>query len=68
MKISFLLQILLKKWRWKRLSSKKLVEYAVTGLSINQDIDSSLGAVTDTDRQEALSNLIQTLVKTKNPT
>lgn len=47
---------------------KKSVEYAVTGLSINQDIDSSLGAVTDTDRQEALSNLIQTLVKTKNPT
>lgn len=58
---------IVEKMRWKRLSSKKLVEYAVTGLSINQDIDSSLGAVTDTDRQEALSNLIQTLVKTKNP-
>ena len=35
------------------------VEYAVTGLSINQDIV----AVTDTDRSHFLSNLIQKQVK-----
>ena len=35
------------------------VEYAVTGLSINQDIV----AVTDTDRPHFLSNLIQKQVK-----
>ena len=34
-------------------------------MSINQDIDSSLLAVTDTERQEAISNLIQKLVKEK---
>ena len=34
-------------------------------LSINQDIDSDLFVVTDTDRQEAISNLIQKLVKEK---
>ena len=39
------------------------LEYAVTGLSINQDINSGLVAVTDTDRQNVLSNLIQKLVK-----
>ena len=32
-------------------------------MSINQDIDSSLVAVTDTDRQEIISKLIQKLVK-----
>ena len=42
---------------------KTSVEYAVTGLSINQDIDSSLVAVTDTDRQYILSNLIQKHMK-----
>ena len=35
----------------------------VTGLSINQDIDSSLVAVTDTDRQYVLSNLIEKYIK-----
>ena len=35
---------------------KKSKKYAITSLSINQDIDSSLGAVTDTDRQEAITN------------
>ena len=44
---------------------KKSRECAVTGLSINQDIDSDLFVVTDTDRQEAISNLIQKLVKEK---
>ena len=34
-------------------------------LSINQDIDSGRIAVTDTDRQEAITNLIQRFVKEK---
>ena len=38
-------------------------QVTVTGLSINQDIDSSLVAVTDTDRQYVLSNLIQKYIK-----
>ena len=42
---------------------KKSVEYAVTGISINQDIDSKIAEVTDTDRQHFLSNLIQKQVK-----
>ena len=37
--------------------------YAVTGLSINQDIESSMVAVTDTDRQEDIRNMTQKLVK-----
>ena len=41
---------------------KKSVEYAVTGLSINQDIDSKIVAVTDTDRH-FLSTPIQKHVK-----
>ena len=36
-------------------------------MSINQDIDSSLLTATDTERQEAISNLIQKLVKKKDP-
>ena len=44
---------------------KKSKEYAVTGLSINQDTDSSLAALTDTDRQEVISSLIQKLMKEK---
>ena len=44
---------------------KKFREYAVTGLSINQDLDSKVIAVTDTDRLETISNLIQKLVKDK---
>ena len=44
---------------------KKSKEYAVTGLSINQGIDSRLVAVTDADWQEAISNLIQKLLKDK---
>ena len=49
----------------EKVKFRKLIEYVVTGLSINQDIDSGLIAVTDTDRQEAISNLIQKLVKEK---
>ena len=37
----------------------------MTGLSINQKIDSNLVAVIDTNRQNLLSNLIQKLVKEK---
>ena len=44
---------------------KKSKEYAVIGLPINQDINCSLAAVTDTVRQEAISNLIQKLLKEK---
>lgn len=35
----------------------------MTGLSINQDIDSSLAAVADADRREVRSNLTQKLAK-----
>ena len=44
---------------------KKSKEYAITGLSINQNIDSDLVAIADVDKQEAISNVIQTLVKEK---
>ena len=43
---------------------KKLLEYAVTGVSINQD-SSALVTVIDVDRQNFLSNTIQKLVKEK---
>ena len=46
---------------------KKSKEYGITGLSIKQDIDSALVAVADVDKQEAISNLIQKLVKEKEP-
>ena len=44
---------------------KKSREYAVTGLSVNQDIGTDFIAVGETDREEVLSKLIQTLVKGK---
>ena len=44
---------------------KKSREYAITGLSINQDTGSTEVAITGTDRLETLSNLIQRLVKKK---
>ena len=48
---------------------KKSKKCAITGLSINQDVNSDLVAVTDTDRQEVISNLIQKHIKEKkNPT
>ena len=40
-------------------------EYAITGLPISQDIDSNIAAVTDTDREEIISNLTQKLVREK---
>ena len=45
--------------------SKRLLEYAVTGLFINQGIVSALVRVTDVDGQNLLSNTIQKLVKEK---
>ena len=45
---------------------EKSREYAVTGLSINQDTDSSLVAVTDTDRQDTISTFLQKLAKEEN--
>ena len=38
---------------------KKSSEYAVTGLSINQDLHSKVIAVTDNDRFETMDNLIE---------
>ena len=35
---------------------KKSKEYAITGLSVNQNIDSDLVAIADVDKQEAISN------------
>ena len=45
---------------------KKSKKYAVNGISIKQDIDSSVAVVTDTDRQKVLSKLIQKIVKKQN--
>ena len=63
MKITYLL--LTEKNEVKKVKFRRSIEYAVTGLSINQDIDSGLIAVTDTDRQEAITNLIQRFLKEK---
>ena len=63
MKITYLL--LTEKNEVKKVKFRRSIEYAVTVLSINQDIDSGLIAVTDTDRQEAITNLIQRFVKEK---
>ena len=63
MKITYLL--LTETNEVKKVKFRRSIEYAVTGLSINQDIDSGLIAVTDTDRQEAITNLIQRFVKEK---
>ena len=40
-------------------------KYAVTGLSIKQEISSELVAITDVDKLNNLSNSIQKLVKEK---
>ena len=66
MKITYLLLILPKN-EVEYVKFKKSVEYAVTRLSINQDIDSNLVAVTDTDRQNILSNLKKVLKEIKEP-
>ena len=63
MKITYLL--LTEKNEVKKVKFRRSIEYAVTGLSINQDIDSGVIVVTDTDRKEAINNLIQKLVKEK---
>ena len=47
---------------------KKSVVYAVTGLLINQDINTTLIVGTDMGRQNVLSNLIQKFVKTNKRT
>ena len=44
---------------------KKSQEYAVTGLSINQETGSELIAVTDVNKLNNLRNSIQNLVKEK---
>ena len=44
---------------------KKSKECAITGLSINQNVDSDLVAVANVDKQEVISNLLQKLVKEK---
>ena len=66
MKIILLQQILQKKNEVEKVGFKKSLEYAVTGLSINQDIGSALVTVTDVYRQNFLSNTIQKLVKEEN--
>ena len=65
MKITYLPLIQLKENEVEKVKFRKSIEYAVTGLYINQDIDSGLIVVTDTDRKEAINNLIQKLVKEK---
>ena len=52
MKITFLQLIQPKKDEVKEIKFKKSREYAVTGLSINQDVDSDLVAVTDTEKKK----------------
>ena len=49
----------------EELKFKKSREYAVTGLSTNQDLGFKIIAVTDTDRLEIISNLIKKLVNDK---
>ena len=44
---------------------RKSLKYAVTGLSINQDIGSALVTVTDVDQKKILSNAIQKILKEK---
>ena len=68
MKITFLLRILQKKNEAENVKLNKSLEYAVTGLSINQDIGSELVTVTDIDRLNFSSNSIQNLVKEKKRT
>ena len=65
MRITFLLLIWQKKNEVEEIKFKKSREYAVTGLSINQDIGTDFITVAETDKQEVLSKLIQKLVKEK---
>ena len=52
-----------KKNEFEKVKFKKSLEYAVTGLPINQDIGSTLLTVTDMDQQNFLNNSIQKVVK-----
>ena len=63
---TFTADITEKKNEVEKVRFKKSLEYAVTGLSINQDIGSALVTVTDVYRQNFLSNTIQKLVKEEN--
>ena len=56
---------LAEKYDVEEVTFKKSREHVVTVLSINQDLDSKISAVCDTDRLETISNLIQKLVKNK---
>ena len=56
---------LAEKYDAEEVTLKKSRENVVTVLSINQDLDSKISAVCDTDRLETISNLIQKLVKNK---
>ena len=44
---------------------KKSIQYAVTGLSINQEVKSDLVTVADLDAQNVLSDLIRNYLKKK---
>ena len=65
MRITFLLLIWQKKNEVEEIKIKKSREYAVTGLSINQDIETDFITVGETDKQEVSSEVIQKLVKEK---
>ena len=65
MKIKYLQQKLQEKKEVENVKFKKSQEYAVTGLFVNQDIDSELVTVTDVNKLNVLSNSIQNLVKDK---
>ena len=54
---------LTEKTKVEEVKFKKSREYAVTGLSINQDLGTDFIAVGETGRQKVLSKLIQKLVK-----
>ena len=56
---------LAKKNEVEEVKFKKSREYDVADLSINQDVDSDLVVVTDTEKKETISKLIQKLVKEK---
>ena len=64
MKIKFVAN-LAEKNKTESVKLEKSKEYAITSLSINQDNNLTQVAVTDTDRLETLSNLMQKLVEEK---
>ena len=56
---------LAEKYEVEEVEFKKSREYAVIGLSMNQNLDSKVTAVSDTDRLETIRNVIQKSVKDK---